>query len=194
MSYKLKLNQIRAILSLEVKLESAKTTDGSIVNYERLEAGFPIFQEDGTTPLAEGDYTLEDGTAFKVDADGLIMEVIPPTETPEAPEAPETEVTIEAAEPSVDPTKPEEPAAPTEEELMKKIADDVKTCMEAIVALADEVAQMKSKLQMAEQKVNEFAKQPATTKIPKVSVPDETKVDRMESIINVIKHAMSNKK
>lgn len=192
-TYKLKLNQVRQILGLEVKLETAKLEDGTVVNYEKLESGYPIFAEDGVTPLAEGTYVLEDGTGISVDASGLIMEVTPPVETPA--EEPKTEVEVVAKEepkPTEEPKPAEEPKAeePTDKEMMAKIQEDVKTCMEAVVALADEVAKMKDKLQMAEQRVNEFAKAPATTKIPKVSVPSDTKEDRMASTIDVIKQAM----
>ena len=184
-TYKFKLNQVRQILGLEVKLESAKLEDGTIVNYERLESGFPIFMEDGVTPLAEGTYMLEDGTGVSVDASGLIVEVTPPAE-PEA--EPAVEVEVEAQE---EPAPTEEPKAEEpKDDMMTKIQEDVKTVMEAVVALADEVAKLKEQIQMAEQKVKEFAKSPATTKIPKVSVPSDSKEDRMASTIEIIKQAM----
>jgi hypothetical protein len=66
--------------------------------------------------------------------------------------------------------------------------------MEAIVALADEFAQLKERLQLAEQNVSEFSKAPASKRIPKVSVPSDTKEDRMVSTISVIKQAMQTKK
>lgn len=188
MTYKFKINQVRQILGLEVKLESSTLEDGTIVNYERLESGFPIFMEDGVTPLAEGEYKLEDGTVVKVDAEGLIVEVVPPVETPEVPE---TEVEVEMADPvpaAEDETKTEDPKG--EEDKMTKIQEDVKTVMEAVVALADEVAKLKEQIQMAEEKVREFAKSPATTRIPKVSVPSDSKEDRMASTIEIIKQAM----
>jgi hypothetical protein len=49
--YKLKLNQVREILGMEVRLESAKLQDGvTVVEYEKLEVGMPVFvvSEDGS--------------------------------------------------------------------------------------------------------------------------------------------------
>ena len=44
MKYSLKLNQVREILGMEVKLESAKLQDGvTVVEYEKLEPGMPVF-------------------------------------------------------------------------------------------------------------------------------------------------------
>ena len=78
--YKLKLNQVREILGMEVKLESAKLQDGvTTVEYEKLEPGMPLFviSEDGSTksPAPEGTHVLEDGTSVEVDAQGIIKEI-----------------------------------------------------------------------------------------------------------------------
>lgn len=184
MTYKLKLNQVREILGLEVTLESATLQDGTTINYERLEAGYPVFGEDGVTPLAEGEYVLEDATTIRVGENGIISEVMMPEDEPEAAPA------EEGMEDIVVPVEETPTEEPSDEDLLNKLAEDVKTVMEAVVALADEVAAIKQSVQMAEQKVNEFAKAPASTRIPKVSVPSDSKEDRMASTIEIIKQAM----
>ena len=77
-NYKLKLNQIREVLNMPIKFETAKLQDGTIVEVEKLEVGFPVMivAEDGSkTPAPEGYHTLEDGTKIKVDANGIIAEI-----------------------------------------------------------------------------------------------------------------------
>jgi hypothetical protein len=90
MTYKLKLNQVREVLGMEIKLEAVKLIDGvTTVEYERLEPGFPLFvlAEDGSTKsLAPvGTHTLEDGTVVEVDEAGLLVSVSS-EETPTATE------------------------------------------------------------------------------------------------------------
>ena len=41
-NYKLKLNQIREVLNMPIKFETAKLQDGTIVEVEKLEVGFPV--------------------------------------------------------------------------------------------------------------------------------------------------------
>ena len=179
MSYKLKLNQVREILGMAVKLESAKLEDGTVINFEELEAGYPVFAEDGTTPLAAGEYKLEDGTVLKVDENGLMAEVTPPVETP-AELAP-AEVPPMAADPEpAEPKKEDTPAMSPED--MKTMNDKIDSCFVAIEAVAKEVADLKTKLE-------KFSASPAAPKIPKVSAPEPVKIDRVESAIEFIKSA-----
>ena len=66
----------------EIKLAyEAKLEDGTIIVSEadELAAGIVlnILSEDGIqTPMPEGNYKLEDGTGFSVDAEGLVTEVV----------------------------------------------------------------------------------------------------------------------
>jgi hypothetical protein len=41
--YKIKLNQIRALLGVEVALEKLILVDGTELSTEKLEVGFPVF-------------------------------------------------------------------------------------------------------------------------------------------------------
>lgn len=59
----------------EVKATEAKLKDGTLVSYESLEVGKVVstIETDATLKtLAAGDYELEDGSTFTVDADGVI--------------------------------------------------------------------------------------------------------------------------
>lgn len=184
-TFKLKLNQIKQLLSLEVKLESATLADGMVVNYEKLEAGFPIFAEDGVTPLPEGEYIMEDGTKLEVDMNGVIMEVVT-SEVPEVAAPVETpvetpvEVPVAAAEvPVVD--APADPMA----EMMAAMDKKISTCLEAIDMIVQEMSAMK-------QKMEAFSAAPAATKIPKISKTEEVKAERVDLAIDAIKKAMKS--
>ena len=83
--YKNKLNQIKQLLNIDVKLEEMTLENGVKIMAESWEVGFPVFAiaEDGSqVALPEGPYVLEDGTKFVVDAEGIITS-FGETETPE---------------------------------------------------------------------------------------------------------------
>ena len=192
-TYKLKINQVKVVLGLAVKLEEAKLQDGTVVSYEALEVGFPIFTvaEDGSqAPLAEGEYTFENGMTIKVDASGVIAEIMPVAEAAPAQEA-ETEVEVEAAEEP----KPEEPVAeePKAEVDMAaelaKVDEKVNTCMAAIEMIASEVSGLKESMSAISTKLEKFAKAPAGHKVPSVSVPNET-TNTIASKVEILKNAM----
>jgi hypothetical protein len=173
--YKLKLNQVREILGLEVKLESAKLQDGvTVVEYEKLEPGMPVFvvSEDGSTktPAPEGEHTLEDGTVIEVDAQGIIMEISSKEaeiedEAPIADEA-VVEVSGEAApEAKIDVAMEEGIIAKIEE----KVADKMKAIFEAVEEVAKEVSMIKEEMGAMKTKMEKFAKAPAAAAAPKVT-------------------------
>jgi len=193
--FKLKINQVKVVLGLAVKLEDIPLKDGSIVSVESLEVGYPIFVlKDGVqAPLPEGDYELEDGTMIKVDATGIIMEITPPTtETPvEDTVVPEVEVEVVAEEdPAVNPVEeviPDETAVTKEE--LTQIDEKVNTALAAIELIATEVATLKETMAAINTKMEKFAKSPAGTKIQSGIAPNET-VNHISSKIDVIRNAM----
>jgi len=175
--YKLKLNQVREILGMEVKLESAKLQDGvTVVEYEKLEPGMPVFvvSEDGSTktPAPEGYHTLEDGTVIKVDAQGVIAEIT--TEEAEATEdeAPVAdEAVVEVAgeevieEPKIDVAMEESII----EKVTEKVAEQMKAIFEAVEEVAKEVSIVKEEMGAMKTKMEKFAKAPAAAAAPKVT-------------------------
>lgn len=162
--YKIKLNQIRALLGVEVALEKLILADGTELSTEKLEVGFPVFDAENN-PAGAGEHTLVDGTIFMTDELGVITEVIrmPEAEMPEA-EAP-VEVSIEASS--------EAPAV-----------DPMQLVYESISELGTEIATLK-------ERVNSFSKAPAVAPIKKTDneVIETTfsKLERLKEIKNQLK-------
>lgn len=110
MEYKNKLNQIKALLSLEVKLAQMKLEDGiTVVEAESFEPDYSIgiVTPDGIVPMPVGEYELEDGSMVKVEVEGVIASIGPKAEevgpeneaAPEEVVAPEMEAAPEAPQP-----------------------------------------------------------------------------------------------
>lgn len=102
MDFKNKLNQIKALLSMEVKLEQMKLDDGvTVIEAESFEPEYSIgiVTENGIIPMPVGEYTTQDGKKITVAVEGVIAMVTdaeaeePETEneTPEAVVEPEME-------------------------------------------------------------------------------------------------------
>ena len=190
--YKLKLNQIREVLGMEVKLEVVKLVDGvTEVEYEKLEPGFPLFviSADGSTksPAPAGYHKLEDGTTVEVDEAGMIMEVsIEEEETEEAPVATEDVVEVSAAEE----VAVEEPVSVAMEEIMpiieEKVAEKMKMMFEVVEEVAKEVATIKEEMGAMKTKMEKFSKAPAAGAAPKMTATAE-KIDSFESKLDFIK-------
>jgi regulator of replication initiation timing len=101
MEYKNKLNKIKAVLSMEVKLAQMKLEDGiTVIEAEEFAPDFSvgIVTADGIVPMPVGEYTLEDGMILVVAVEGIIAEI------KEAEAEAEVEVEVEVA--------PEEVVAP----------------------------------------------------------------------------------
>lgn len=97
--YKQTLNQIKSLLSIEVKLAQVKLDDGiTIIEAEQFAPDYSvgIVTTDGIVPLPVGDYTLEDGKLLSVAVEGIIASIsdAAPAE-PAMPEAP-VEINVEA--------------------------------------------------------------------------------------------------
>lgn len=107
---KSKLNKIKELLGMEVKLEQAMLIDGvTTVEAEEFAPDFSIgiVTEDTIVPMPVGEYTLESGQVVVVAQEGIIAEV------KDAAAEPEAEVEAEA------PTSAPETAAP------KKVIESV---------------------------------------------------------------------
>jgi len=162
--FKEKLNQIRVILGLEVKLASDKLIDGTAVEAEEFAPGFPLFvlAEDGTkSPAPAGEHETESGLKIEVDAEGKIISA----ET-KAEETEKVEVEVEAA------AEDTIPASETPEEIAKKeaaVGEAMKKVVMALEEMSAEMAKMKAKMSEMESKYEKFSKTPGAEKAPKVT-------------------------
>lgn len=75
------LRRVNALLNRNVKLEQATLDNGTVIEFDSLTAGSPIFAINGENkdPLEVGTYTLADGTIVEVYEIGAIGEVAMPT-------------------------------------------------------------------------------------------------------------------
>jgi hypothetical protein len=141
MNYKNKLNQIKALLALEVKLAQMKLEDGiTIVEAESFEPDYSIgiVTADGIVPMPVGEYKMEDGSILVVEVEGIIAEI-----KQEEAEA-EVEVEVEVApEEVVEPMMEAEAPAPTPKRIVESVSKE--TFFEAqIEALRNELAETKA--------------------------------------------------
>ena len=73
MNYKDKLNQIKYLLKLEVKLSEAILEDGTVVSVEELAVGYPVTINGEPAPT--GEHKLNDGRTIVLDENGVILEI-----------------------------------------------------------------------------------------------------------------------
>jgi len=140
MNYKNKLNQIKALLSMEVKLAQMKLEDGiTIIEAESFEPDFSvgIVTADGIVPMPVGEYKLEDGSILVVAVEGIIAEI-----KQEEAEA-EVEVEVEVApEEVVEPMMEAEVSAPTPKRIVESVSKE--TFFAEIEQLKTELAAIKA--------------------------------------------------
>jgi hypothetical protein len=180
MNYKNKLNQIRVVLGLQIKLASEKLVDGkTVVEAEEFAPGMDLMvvAEDGSkSPAPAGEHVTESGLKVEVDDAGKIVSV----EKAEAEsEGPKVEIEVEkAAEPvkmaEEGPIDGSEPEAPKKEDAVEdKIAEVMKKVMAAMEPMLQEMAEMKSKIAKMEEQYSKFAKAPAAGKISTLNTQAE---------------------
>ena len=186
-NYKLKLNQIREVLGMPVKLERATLADGTVVEVEKLEVGFPvsIVAEDGSmTPAPEGEHTLEDGTKIKVDANGAIVEIMPAETVAVAAQEEEIE---EVEEMQLPEGIKEIVSEIVEEKIAEKVEETMKMVYAAVEEIATEVATVKEEMGAMKEKMQKFAKTPAGSPVPKATAEKvNEKLDSLEARIATV--------
>jgi hypothetical protein len=172
MNYKNKLNQIRIVLGLQVKLATAKLKDGTVVEAEEFVPGaaLVVVAEDGSkSPAPAGEHTLEDGTVVLVDDAGSLVSLKPIEAAEDVEKVVEEEakkVKMEDEEGPIDGSEPESPVADAvKEAISEKVEEAMKKVMMAIEPLVTEMADMKSKMAKMEESYAKFAKTPAASKI-----------------------------
>ena len=129
------LSKIMELLNLqdEVKLESMKLENGTVIEAEAFEPNQEVFivTEDERIALPIGEYELEDGRMLIVAEEGVIAEVRDANEEEAPAEEPAQEEEVEQAEEE----KEEEMAYATKEELtaamdeLKGMIDEIKSMM-----------------------------------------------------------------
>jgi hypothetical protein len=154
------LGKIMELLNLqdEIKLESMKLDNGTVIEAEAFEANQEVFivtEEDEKIALPIGEYTLEDGRILVVAEEGIIAEVREAEEeAPAQEEAPEVEE-VEQAE--------EEP----KEEMSYATKEELSAAVEEMKAMIEEIKAMMSpkEEEMAAEEVDLSADEPATKPI-----------------------------
>ena len=99
-----KINQIKTLLGMEVKLETMKLTNGTEIEAEVFETGAEVFivSEEEKVALPVGEYELEGGQVLVVVDEGVISEIKDAAQEEEAPveaEVEEQEMEAEVATP-----------------------------------------------------------------------------------------------
>ena len=71
------LAKVKAVLGLEIKMETLKMENGTILEAEKFESGEPVFivTEDEKVALPVGSYELEDNKVLVVEEEGLISKL-----------------------------------------------------------------------------------------------------------------------
>ena len=149
-----KINQIKALLGMEVKLETMKLVNGTEIEAEVFEAGAEVFivSEEEKVALPVGEYELEGGQVLVVAEEGVISEIKDAAQEEEAPveeEVEEQEMEAEVATPKkvVESVSKETHFAKIEE--MQKEIDALKLSLEPkevkeeVELSAEEVAPIK---------------------------------------------------
>ena len=119
MNYKNKLNQIKALLALEVKLAQMKLEDGiTIVEAEAFEPDYSIgiVTADGIVPMPVGEYKMEDGSILVVEVEGIIAAI--------KQEEAEAEVEVEVAPEEVVEPMMEAEVAPTPKRIVESVSKE----------------------------------------------------------------------
>ena len=139
-----KINQIKALLGMEVKLETMKLVNGTEIEAEVFEAGAEVFivSEEEKVALPVGEYELEGGQVLVVAEEGVISEIKDAAQEEEAPveeEVEEQEMEAEVATPKkvVESVSKETHFAKIEE--MQKEIDALKLALEPKEEIVEEV-------------------------------------------------------
>ncbi len=139
-----KINQIKALLGMEVKLETMKLANGTEIEAEVFEAGAEVFivSEEEKVALPVGEYELEGGQVLVVAEEGIISEIKDAAQEEEAPveeEVEEQEMEAEVATPKkvVESVSKETHFAKIEE--MQKEIDALKLALEPKEEIVEEV-------------------------------------------------------
>ena len=159
------LGKIMELLNLqdEIKLESMKLDNGTVIEAEAFEANQEVFivtEEDEKIALPIGEYTLEDGRILVVAEEGIIAEVKEASEEPEAEEAPAEEEAPEVEEVEQAEEEPKEEMSYATKEELSAAVEEMKAMIEEIKAMMSPKEE-----EMAAEEVDLSADEPAAKPI-----------------------------
>jgi hypothetical protein len=181
MSYLKKLNQIKLLLGMEVKMNEYLLEDGvtKIVCDGELVPGaeVKVISETGeTAPAPMGTHTLQDGTVIEVDENSKVVSVEKPEEN--------VEIEIEAQEEEV---KVEEKV---EEKLpIDKIEEMIYALASAVEKMAEEIKMVKEDMASYKSKTEKMSKTPGAKKISTYNTEAATDtVDAVELRLEALKN------
>jgi hypothetical protein len=168
MNFKEKFNQIKAILGIDVKLASEKLVDGTILEAEEFEVGYPLFvvNEDSTkSPAPAGIHETESGKLVEVDEAGTIVSISEKeSEVEVEAEVEETvEVEMESIIGDVVPEVEVEAGG-----VPVIIQEALKDLVMAVESITKEVETIKEEMGKMKEKYEAFSKTPGAAKAPKV--------------------------
>ena len=149
MNAKDKLNKVRALLGLEVKLEQMKLDNGAVLEADVFEAGAEVFviADDEKVAVPVGEYTTESGQVIVVAQEGVIAEIKEASAEEEQPEAQPEEAQEEEMS--------EEKASP--KKIVKSISEE--QFFSEIEKLREEIANLKLSLQPKKEEEVELSAQ-----------------------------------
>ena len=165
------LSKIMELLNLqdEVKLESMKLENGTVIEAEAFEPNQEVFivTEDERIALPIGEYEMEDGRILVVAEEGVIAEINEAKEEEAPEEAPAEEPAQEEEVEQAEEEKEEEMAYATKEELtaamdeLKGMIDEIKSMMSPKEEeMSEEVAEEVKEEEQVEMSTDEPAAKP----------------------------------
>lgn len=162
-----KIADVLQLSATEVKLESMKLDNGTVIEAESFEGGNEVFivTEDERVALPVGEYELEDGRMLIVKEEGVIDSVTSKEEEPK----PEAEAEVEAEEE----VKEEEPSYVSKEEFSQLVG--------IVSELAEKVEAMMPK--------EETSEESDKTEEPKEELSKEVELSSEEPSVDSFKHS-----
>ena len=166
-----KVADVLQLSTTEVKLESMKLENGTVIEAESFEGGNEVFivTEDERVALPVGEYELEDGRMLIVKEEGVIDSVSAKEEEPK----PEAEEEVEAAE-----DVKEEPSYVSKEEFSQLVS--------IVSELAEKIEAMIPKEEMSEE---ETPKEEPKEELSKEEPSKEVELSSEEAPVDSFKHS-----
>lgn len=179
--------KIKVLLGMvKEEFEKAVLADGREVSFDALEINREVYDAEGN-PLAEGEYTLEDGIKITVDVNGVIKEIERPdgeTEKEEVVEEMAEETTETETVETTETTETETEKPDRTEEFESRIAaleQSVSDLYEMVLKMAENQRTNEEKV---EETIQEFSKIKSEPQTAPLHFGSETKQDEELSAVD----------